>query len=505
MNDVSSPASPEPSEQCEPLPPVERVRPAAQDGAAAQDSPYGVLIGALTAATFIVILNETTMSNAIAKLQDYFHISEHSAQWLTSAFMLTMAITIPLSGWIIDRFGPRGSLLAAMSTFIVGTTAAMLAPSFEILLVARVVQAMGTAIMIPLLMSTLMNVVPEHKRGGTMGYVSLAISVAPATGPVLSGAILEFLTWRWIFGIVLPLAVLVTVIAARLIPAGTGTASGAPDLLSVALSVLGFGSLVWGLSGIGEGGAAPLPAPVLIAVGLVSVALLVWRQLARKSAGREPLLDVSVFRGRDYSVGIALMTIGFGAFLGIMVILPLVLQHARDVSVLHTGLTIMPAGVAMGVLGPPVGRLYDRFGARKIVFPGSFVVVAGLALVAFLVPAAPWQLIAVVNLFLGAGLALVFTPMFTASLSAVPAPLYSHGSAILATMQQVGGAAGIAALVSVMAIGSTWGGGAPDPLAGGQLALYGAAALMVVVVVLAAFTPKRPGSEVGGAHGGHGH
>lgn len=480
---------------------MERERPLARER---EDRPYGVLIGALTAATFIVILNETTMSNAIAVLQDYFHITEHTAQWLTSAFMLTMAITIPLSGWIIDRFGPRGSLLAAMSTFIVGTTAAMLAPSFAILLLARVVQAIGTAIMIPLLMSTLMNVVPEHKRGGVMGYVSLAISVAPATGPVLSGAILEFLSWRWIFGIVLPLAVLVTVIGARLIPAGAGSASGAPDLLSVALSVLGFGSLVWGLSGLGEGGAAPLPAPLLIGIGLLGLAVLAWRQLARKAAGREPLLDVSVFGNRYYAVCIALMTIGFSAFLGLMVILPLVLQHARDVSVLHAGLTIMPAGIAMGVLGPPVGRLYDRIGARPIVVPGSVVVVTGLALLGYLVPTAPWQLLALVTLFLGVGLACVFTPIFTASLSSVPAPLYSHGSAILATMQQVGGAAGIAALVSVMAIGAARGEGAPDPLAGGQFALYAAAVIMLAVVVLALFTPNRPGAESGGGHGGHG-
>lgn len=451
-----------------------------------------MLIAALTSAAFIVILNETTMSNAIATLKDYFAVTEHAAQWLTTAFLLTMASVIPLSGWIIDRFGPRGALLTAMSTFVVGTALAVVAPTFAVLLVARVVQAMGTAIMIPLLMSTLMTVVPEHKRGSTMGYVSLAISVAPATGPVLSGVILEFLGWRWIFGLVLPLAVLVTVVGARLIPSGHGAMSGLPDPLSFVLCIIGFGALVWGLSGIGGESAGLLPAPLLIVIGVCGVALLVWRQLARRAGGREPLLDVTVFRSRDFALAIVLFVFGFGAFLGFMVVLPLVLQNARGVSVLNAGLTIMPAGLAMGLLGPSVGRLYDRFGARVLVLPGSLLVLSGFALNALWLPSAPWQLLGLVNLVLGVGLACVFTPMFTASLSAVPAPLYSHGSAILATMQQVGGAAGIATLMAVLTARATSEESADGLLTGGQLALYTGAAMMLVVVVIAVWTPRRP-------------
>lgn len=458
------------------------------------ESRVVALIAALTAATFIVILNETTMSNAIAKLQDYFHITEQDGQWLTSAFLLTMAIVIPLSGWIIDRFGPRGTLLIAMTAFSIGTATALVAPTFGVLLGGRVVQALGTGLMMPLLMSTLMTVVPEHRRGGVMGYVSLAISVAPALGPVLSGVIIEFLGWRWVFGLVLPMAIVVTVVGARLIPHTTAAAGGLPDLLSVVLSILGFGALVWGLSAVGEGGQSPIPGTALVGIGLVMVALLAWRQLSRKNSGKQPLLDITVFRSGGYGVGTALITVGFAAFLGYMVILPLVLQHGRGVSVLDTGLTVMPAGVAMGVLGPVVGRWYDRVGARTLVVPGAVIVVLTLGIVAWLAPTAPWFVLALVNLFLGAGLALVFTPMFTASLGAVDPVLYSHGSAILATLQQVGGAAGIATLVSVMGVGAASAGtaDAPNLAVGGQWALATAAVLMVVVLAIAFFTPGRP-------------
>jgi len=463
-----------------------------------------LLIRILTAAAFIVILNETTMTPAIAVLMDQFNVVESSAQWLTTAFMLTMAVAIPLTGWFIDRFGPRVSLLTAMSTFIVGTALAAFAPSFAILLGARVIQALGTAVMIPLLMTTLMNVIPEFDRGRVMGSVSLAISVAPAIGPFLAGEILKYFGWRWIFGIVLPLAILVTLAAVRLIPRGGGAARESIDLVSVPLSVIGFGGIVWGLSSFGEGAEPPLPAWALLVIGLLALAAMVWRQISLRRSGHEPLLDVTAFAHKDFSIGVALMTIGFSAFLGIMMLLPLIMQVANGDSPEAAGRALMPAGLMMGLLGPLVGRFYDRHGARKIVVPGAILATVSLAAQALLAPGGEWWLIAIINFFAGTGLAMTFTPMFTASLSALPAPLYSHGSALLATMQQVGGAAGIAVLISLMTAGaSAHGGPAPDHMYGGMLSLLGAAALMCVVVVLAFFTPSGKPEAAGGSHGGH--
>lgn len=463
-----------------------------------------LLIRILTVAAFIVILNETTMTPAIATLMREFHVVESSAQWLTTAFMLTMAVAIPLTGWFIDRFGPRVSLLTAMSTFIVGAAIAAFAPSFGVLLGARVVQALGTAVMIPLLMTTLMNVIPESDRGRVMGSVSLAISVAPAIGPFLAGEILKYLGWRWIFGIVLPLAVLVTLAAVRLIPRGGGAARENVDALSVPLSVLGFGGIVWGLSSLGEAAAPPVPAWALLLIGVVALGAMVLRQLQLRRSWHEPLLDVTAFAHRDFAVGVSLMTIGFAAFLGIMMILPLLMQVANGDSAEAAGRALMPAGLMMGLLGPVVGRYYDRHGARIIVVPGAVISVLALAAQAVWAPGGSWWLIGLINIVAGTGLAMTFTPMFTASLSALPAPLYSHGSALLATLQQVGGAAGIAVLISLMTAGAeAHGGAAPDPEFGGQLALFGAAGFMVVVVLLAFFVPK--GRPAASAHAGGGH
>ena len=160
----------------------------------------------LVGATFVVILNETIMINAIPRLMVDFDVNASAAQWLSTAFMLTMAVVIPITGWFLQRVTTRFAFGLAMGTFCVGTLLAALAWTFPVLLVARVIQAGGTAVMMPLLMTTLMAVVPVSDRGRVMGNVTLAISVAPALGPAVSGVILHSFSWRWIFLFVLPIA-----------------------------------------------------------------------------------------------------------------------------------------------------------------------------------------------------------------------------------------------------------------------------------------------------------
>src|SRR3954453_19358413 len=169
----------------------------------------------LVLATFIVILNETVMINAIPRLMEQFDVTARSAQWLSTAFMLTMAVVIPVTGWFLQRVTTRQAFAIAMTVFCAGTLLATVAPTFSVLLGARVVQAGGTAVMMPLLMTTLMTIVPEHDRGRVMGNVTLAMSVAPALGPAVSGLILQAGSWRLLFVVVLPIAAAVTVFGLR--------------------------------------------------------------------------------------------------------------------------------------------------------------------------------------------------------------------------------------------------------------------------------------------------
>ncbi|XRQ10543.1 MDR family MFS transporter [Actinomadura welshii] len=445
----------------------------------------------LVIATFVVILNETIMINAIPRLMADLHITEQAAQWLSTAFMLTMAAVIPVTGWFLQRVSTRRAYAVAMGVFLGGTALAAVAPVFEVLLLARIVQAAGTAVMMPLLMTTLMTVVPERDRGRVMGNVTMAISVAPAMGPTVSGLILQLGSWRLLFAAVLPVAALVTWRGlARLENVGEPQA-GSIDWFSVVAAAAGFGSLVYGLSRFGEGGGT-----AIVLAGAAMIAVFTVRQLRLQRRGT-PLLDLRVLRHPAYALALLLMSLGFMAMLGAMILLPLYLQNLRGLSPLETGLLVMPGGLAMGLLGPSVGRLFDRHGARVLIVPGSAGIVlalAGLTQISMTMPY--WQLLGLHALLMVA-LAATFTPVFTLGLGALPASLYSHGSSMLGTLQQVAAAFGTALVVTVMAgrAETRVAEGATEALAqldGMRLAFVISAALSVATVGIAFLLPKRP-------------
>src|SRR4051794_34328497 len=291
---------------------------------------YGVLRW-LVLATFVVILNETIMVNAIPRLMGEFDVTARSAQWLSTAFMLTMATVIPVTGWFLQRVSTRFAFGTAMSVFCVGTLLAALAPAFPVLLVARVVQAAGTAVMMPLLMTTLMTVVPRPDRGRVMGNVTLAISVAPALGPAVSGVILQWLSWRWMFGIVLPIAAVVSVVGLRRLTDQGGQQAGEVDWFSVVTAALGFGGLVYGLSQLGAERAAVVSPYAMVGFGLAAIAVFVRRQLVLQRSDR-PLLDLRTLKHRTFTVSLVLMSVAFMAMLGSMILLPLYLQGVRGLN-----------------------------------------------------------------------------------------------------------------------------------------------------------------------------
>ena len=334
-----------------------------------------------------------------------------------------------------------------MTTFCAGTLLAAVSWSFPVLIVARVVQASATALMMPLLMTTLMSIVAPGDRGRVMGLVSLAMSVAPALGPAVSGIVLQFLSWRWIFLVVLPIAVTIGVVGTRRIR-NVGEPNSTPvDWLSALFAALGFGALVYGLSDIRS--PHVIVVVVTLAVGVLGVTAFVMRQLVLQRVDR-PLLDLRTFRSRVFSISIAAMAIAFGAMMGSMILLQLYLQHARGASPLLTGLLVMPGGLAMGVLGPTIGRIYDRYGARVLMLPGGSLVVLAMVVFATVGRTTPYAIVLVAHVGLSLGLASLFTPMFTMSLGSLPPHQYSHGSSLLGTTQQVAGAFGTALIVVVL-------------------------------------------------------
>lgn len=462
------------------------------------------VIALLLAATFVVILNETIMTVAIPRLMDDLDVDALAAQWLSTAFMLTMAVVIPITGFLLQRLTTRTVFITAMSLFSLGTLAAAIAPGFAVLVAARVVQASGTAIMLPLLMTTLMTLVPPAKRGRTMGNVSIVISVAPAIGPTISGFILNYLAWRWIFLIVLPIALVMLLIGIRFVENVTETEKTRVDVLSVVLSALGFGGLVYGLTLSGESGGADA-GPVLwlsLGVGVVGLASFILRQLLLQRRDRA-LLDLRTFRSPIFTVAILLMAISTASMFGVIIVLPLYLQHVLHLDTLATGLLLLPGGLVMGLAAPFVGRLYDRFGPGVLVVPGAILVSLVLWALTLVTEHTSPGLVLAAHVVFSLGLALMFTPLFTAGLGAVPPHLYSHGSAIVGTVQQVAGAAGTALLIAVMSLQTaslTAGGASLDAAtAGGIRTAFLAGAIISLFAVVAAFFLRKPADVAGEA------
>jgi DHA2 family lincomycin resistance protein-like MFS transporter len=468
------------------------------------DVPDYAVLRWLVGATFVVILNETIMINAIPRLMADFAVNANAAQWLSTAFMLTMAVVIPITGWFLQRVTTRFAFGLAMGVFCTGTLLAASAWTFPVLLAARVVQAGGTAVMMPLLMTTLMAVVPTHDRGRVMGNVTLAMSVAPALGPAVSGVILQSLSWRWIFLAVLPIAAAIGVLGLRrLINVGEPVA-GSIDWTSVVIAAFGFGSLVYGLSEVGVQGDHSTAYAALV-VGALGIGCFVWRQLVLQRSDR-PLLDLRTLKIRVFSLSLGVMAISFMAMLGSMILLQLYLQNVRGMSPLATGMLVMPGGLAMGLLGPRVGRVYDAHGARVLVIPGALGLLATMtAFVALGANTPTWQIL-IVHVVLMISLAALFTPVFTMGLGSLPPHLYSHGSSVLGTVQQVAGAMGTALVVTIMTSRATaLVGSGVSPVAaslgGMRWAFMVAAGLCVVVLALGAMLPARiddPGMDVTG-------
>ncbi|MGB4135078.1 MAG: MDR family MFS transporter [Microbacterium sp.] len=446
------------------------------------------VIWLLLGAAFATMLNETVMSVALPHLVADLDITLSVAQWTTTAFMLTMAVVIPTTGWVLQRFSTRQVFLFAIIAFTVGTLIGALAPDFSVLLFARVVQAVGTAMMMPLLMTTIMNVVPAHERGRFMGRITIVMAVAPALGPALSGFILSALSWHFLFWTILPVAIIMAVVGALLLK-NVGERSRTPlDVPSLPLAAIGFGGLVYGISTVSGGPDAPVTAGIVaLLLGVIGLALFVWRQIVLQRTERA-LLDLRTFRSRSFSLATGLIVVMMAAMFGAIILLPLYLQNVLQVDAATTGLLLLPGGLVMGVVAPLVGRLFDRYGPRPLVIPGAITASTVLWAMTLVDEHTPPVIAALALVGVSLGVSFMMTPLMTSALGSLGPRLYSHGSAIVGTVQQVAGAIGTALFVSVLAIGTAQaaGSGAGDITAQAQgvsFAFTVGAALSLIAVV----------------------
>ncbi|WGH82958.1 MDR family MFS transporter [Auritidibacter ignavus] len=438
--------------------------------------------------SFVMILNETIMSVALPVLMGQFQLTAATVQWLTTAFMLTMAVVIPTTGWLLTRVPIRTVFLLSTGFFVFGTAVAGTAPVFSLLVTGRVIQAAGTAIMLPLMMTTMLTVVPLHLRGRTMGIVSIIIAVAPAVGPTAGGLILHWLNWRWMFFFILPIGALVMLLGWWRLRDVTETRKVPLDVFSVVLSAIGFAGVIYGLSSIGEAatGNAVIPPWVPLVAGAIALVIFTGRQLSLQDFA---LLNLRVFAVPTFTLSTVCVLIAMVGLFGVIVILPIYMQDILNFSTQDTGLALLPGGIVMAGLGWLIGRAYDSVGARPLLIPGSLLVSAGMWLMTTFDANTSIQALIATHVVMSVGLACLMGPLFTSALNSLTPQLYSHGSATINTLQQVAAAGGTSLYITVMTVATTLGvGRGQDPavaeMTGIHHALLCGAVLSLVTVGL---------------------
>nr|WP_276612172.1 DHA2 family efflux MFS transporter permease subunit [Kineococcus vitellinus] len=455
-----------------------------------------VVIAVLAVAAFIVIFNEMVMGVALPQVMAELGITAATGQWLTTAYALTMAVIIPATGFLMQRFHMRQLFTATMALFTVGTAIAALAPTFEVLLTGRIVQAAGTATLAPLMMATTFRLAPEGRRGSLMALTTAVGAVAPAIGPAISGLIVANLSWRWIFLLVLPLALIALIVGGILMRNLTTPVPSSIDVISLVLAAVGFGALVFGLASAHDtsGGHLPTNSVLAVALGLIGIAAFVARQRHLQRTGAA-LLDVRIFTHRGFTLASVVILFLVTTAFGVGVVLPLVLQDVLGLGAFATGLLLVPGGAAIAVVSAIVGRLYEGTGPRTLVVIGALVDVAALWFMSTATPDRPVAVILLTHLAICTGQAFMWTALFTLALASLPEDLYGHGSAALNTLQQLGGAIGVAVLITVLTITSdatdATASSAGTSLAGVQGVFTAAAVIAAAAVVGALFLPGR--------------
>ena len=416
-----------------------------------------VSIAILTFITFVGNFTQLQLSAALPTIVSDFGISVTTGQWLTSIFQLVMGVMVPLTAYLTRRFSTRQIVIASMAVFTLGSVFAWLGSSFVLVLIGRLLEAVGTGVMWPVLQITVFSIYPLSRRGMAMGTVGMAMSVAPAIGPTLGGVQTDLNGWRSIFLTLTVIGVISLLLAIfGLRNFGTRDASAKADFFSVGLSIFGFGGLMFGFTNIES---YPFTHPMVwlaMLIGLVGIVWFVLRQIhgaRRQSADpskQPPLLNLSVLKNKSFTVGTVTAALSFFAFSSIMVIMPLYIQDCRGYSATISGLVMLPGAFGQCIAQFFGGKALDRFGARPVALIGSITLLFGTIMMSMISMTSWIWWVSIWQFVRQIGMGFVLMPITTWSLNCLEPEEVSAGSAVTNTVRQIAGAIGAPVLVILM-------------------------------------------------------
>lgn len=410
-----------------------------------------ILLFVLIAGCFLSTLNQTLLNVALSNLMEVFNVSASTVQWLATGFMLINGVLIPITAFLLKRFTTRQLFISSMLFLLIGSFICAIAMNFGMLLTGRMIQAVGAGIIMPLLMTVILYLYPSEKRGSIMGTIGFAIIFAPAIAPTLSGFIIEYVSWRWLFIGLIPFICIVIIFAFKYLKNVTETTKAKLDVVSVILSTIGFGCILFGFSNAGsKGWESPIVLTTII-VGIIVTTLFCLRQI--KSA--DPLLNLSVFKYNIFSITTVLNVLVTMVMYADLILLPIYLQNGRGFTAFEAGLLLMPGAVINAFLSPVTGKMYDKYGAKPLFITGLLFIIGSMWAVIDLTDSTTYMYIMIRTIILRIGLSFITMPLNTAGLNALPRQLGSHGTAVNNTVRQLAGAIGTAVVVTVYTMHAT--------------------------------------------------
>ena len=406
----------------------------------------GKILAAMLFGMFIAILNQTLLNVALPKINTEFNISASTGQWLMTGFMLVNGILIPISAFLFNKYSYRKLFIIGLALFTLGSLVCAISFNFPIMMSGRVLQAIGAGILMPLGSNVIVTIFPPEKRGVAMGTMGIAMILAPAIGPTLSGYIVQNYHWNVMFYGMFFIGIIAIVIGLFWFKLYQSTTNPKADIPGIIYSTIGFGSLLYGFSEAGNKGWGSTEIVTIFIVGTVFIIFFILRELRMKA----PMLNLEVLKYPTYTLTTIINMIVMMSLYGGMILLPLYLQNLRGFSALDSGLLLLPGALVMGALGPVAGKLLDTIGIKPLAIFGIGIMTYATWELSKLNMDTTYLHIMWIYIVRSFGMAFIMMPIMTAGMNALPPRLISHGNAFVNTMRQLAGSIGTAILVTVM-------------------------------------------------------
>lgn len=435
----------------------------------------GAVLAVAAYAAFLATFNETFLNVALTPIMQDLGIGAATVQWVSTAYMLMAAIMVPVTGFLYRKVPTKRLMSCAVGMLLIGSVVGFLAPNFPVLLIGRVVQAVGTGMMVPICMNATLAAAPRNKMGTYMGIVSAMTTLGPAFGPIVAGVLLSVANWHALFALFAALVAVALIAVVAILPNLGRLTNPTLDVVSTCLVSLALVGLLYGLSTVFSGNRVVAVVCMLVGVAALVAFLLRQRRIP------EPLIDVRPFGNAGFNIGVLLVIVGLMTVFSMNIILPLLMQGALGLDALGAALTLLPACVLSCVLAPVAGKVYDRFGIRAMAVGGTVL----MAVFAFGLSrlGADATSFAIVALYAPVivGASVVIGPCQSFALSRLKPELYPHGVTIVSMSFQIAGCVGSSLFVGVL---SGVQASCADELgaAGATVAGFSAAALVACVV-----------------------